>query len=106
MSADSELLEKVEGVINGFGAELTAQKAILQNLIAHMLVVQPMFAEETLERIKTDVIAALKRPPRQPSPDDDKRVVVLSVQHGERFFREVATAVSEMRNKLGQSGRH
>ncbi len=106
MSADNELLEKIERVINDFGAELTAQKVILQNLIAHMLVVQPMLAEETLEKIKADVVDALKRPPRLSNPDEDLRVVALSVQHGERFFREVAMAVSAMRNKLGQSGRH
>jgi hypothetical protein len=60
MNANDKLLGKIERVINDLGAELTAQKVILQNLIAH----------------------------------------------GERFFREVATAVSAMRNKLGQSGRH
>jgi len=106
MSADNELLEKIEHVINSFAAELTAQKVILQNLIAHMLVVQPLLAEETLENMKKDIIAALKQPPSLSSPDEDLRVVALSVIHGEKFFREVAAAVSVMRNKLGQSGRH
>jgi hypothetical protein len=102
MSVDSELLEKIEGVINGFGAELTAQKVILELLIAHMLVIKPMLAEETLEELKLDVIAALKRPPRQPTPDDDKRVVELAVQHGEKFFQNLAESVSKMRTRLGQ----
>jgi hypothetical protein len=101
-----DLVEQVEKVMNDFGAELTALKVTLQLLVAHMLVVTPMFAEETLEQLRVDVIAALRRPPRLPTPEDDRRVVELSVQHGERFFRELAAAVSAMRNKAGQTGRH
>jgi hypothetical protein len=103
---ESDILKKVEQVVNDFGAELTAQKTVLQLLVAHMLVVTPMFAEETLEKLKADVLAALKRPPRLSNPNEDARVVELSVQHGERFFHELEVAVSAMRNKLGQSGRH
>jgi len=102
----TDLVKQVEQIINDLGAELTAQKTILQLLVAHMIVVTPMMAEETLVQLKDDVLAALKRPPRLSNPDEDARVAKLSVQHGERFFRELEVAVSAMRNKLGQSGRH
>jgi len=103
---EADLLKKIEQIVNDFGAELTAQKTVLQLLVAHMLVVTPMLAEETLVQLKDDVLAALKRPPHLSNPDEDARVVALSVRHGERFFHELAAAVSAMRNKLGQSGRH
>jgi leucyl-tRNA synthetase len=106
MPDDKKLLREIEHVVNNFGAELTAQKIILQHLVAALAVAVPMLAEETLETLKDDVIAALKRPPRLSNQNEDKRVVELSVQHGERFFHELAAAVSAMRNKSGQSGRH
>ena len=61
MSTDRELLQKIEHIINDFGAELTAQKVILQLLLAHMLVVTSMLAEETLEKMRTDVMDALEK---------------------------------------------
>ena len=103
---DVNLIKQVEQVVNDFGAELTAQRTVLQVLVAHMLVVTPMLAEETLVQLKSDVLAALKKPPRLSNPNEDSRVATLAVQHGERFFHELAEAVSEMRNKAGQSGRH
>jgi cell division septation protein DedD len=106
MEIDNKMLGKIEKIINDFGAELTAQKIILQLLVAHMVVVVPMLAEEALEQLKDDVIAALKRPPHLSNQNEDKRVVELQVQHGERFFHELAAAVSVMRNKAGQSGHH
>ena len=96
MNADEKLLKKIERVINDFGAELTANKTILQHLLAHMLVMYPNTAEETLESLRVDVIAALKRPPHLSNQNDDKRVVELQVQHGERFFHELALSVSAM----------
>ena len=33
---DANLLRKIEQTINDFGAELTAQKRVLQLLVAHM----------------------------------------------------------------------
>jgi hypothetical protein len=103
---DNGFIEKVERVVNDFGAELTALKMVLQHLVAAMLVANPMYSEEHLESLRRDVIAALSRSPGLSKSDEDKRVVELSVQHGERFFRELATAVSAMRNRVGQSGRH
>jgi hypothetical protein len=100
--SDTDLLRKVEQVINGFGAELTAQKVILQHLLALLLSATPLLAEETLEQLRTDVKAALKRPPRLSSQNEDKRVVALQVQHGDRFFRELEAAVAVMRNRGGR----
>lgn len=72
---DDNLLKQIEQIVNDFGAELTAQKTVLQLLVAHMLVVTPMLAEETLVQLKDDVLAALKRQPRLSNPNEDARVV-------------------------------
>lgn len=105
MNDDDNLLQQIERVINEFGAELTVNRMILKTMVARLILITPMLAEETLENLRSEVISALKTPPASNEPED-KRVVELQIQHGERFFRELATNVSAMRNKLGQSGRH
>lgn len=105
MKYDDNILEQLERVINDFGAELTVNKQILQCIVTHLICANPIMAEEALERMRSDVISVLKKP-HLSDEAEDKRVVALQVQHGERFFRELAAAVSAMRNKLGQSGRN
>ena len=61
---------------------------ILQFLIAHMLVVTPMLAEETLDRLKSDVMGALGRSPGLSDQKADKRVLELQQEHASRFFRD------------------
>jgi hypothetical protein len=58
--------------------------------------------------MKADALGALKRAPSNPenNPIEEQHVVSLAVRHIERFFRELAVAVSEIRNSAGQSGRN
>jgi hypothetical protein len=94
-----DFVRQVEHVVNGLAAELTVQKTILQLLVAHMLVVTPMLAEETLNRLKSDVKAALQRSPGLSDQTADRRVVELQQEHGDRFFRELSAAVAAIRNR-------
>jgi hypothetical protein len=100
-----DFVRQVEHVVNGLAAELTVQKKILQLLIAHMLVVTPMLAEETLNQLKSDVEAALRRSPGLSDQTADRRVVELPQEHGDRFFRELSAAVAAIRNR-GEQFRH
>jgi hypothetical protein len=76
---------------------IRAQEA-LRNPVDHELRCWP--------QLRVDVLGALRRSPHLSNPDEESRVVALAVQHGERFFHELAEVVSVMRNRLGQSGRH
>jgi hypothetical protein len=106
--SDDDILKQIAQHLNEQGAEMTALKIVLRGLVARVILVDPMFAEEQLEQMKADALGALSRTPPNPenSPTDEQRVVELSARHVERFFRELAVAVSEMRNRFGQSGRN
>lgn len=99
---DDDLVRQVEYVVNGLAAELTVQKKILQLLVSHMLVVTPMLAEETLNQLKSDVKDALQRSPGLSDQAADKRVLELQQEHADRFFRELAVAVAEMKSRAEQ----
>jgi hypothetical protein len=105
---DRDILEQIEQCLNDFGAELTVQKIILQLFVTRIMVSIPTLSEEMLEEMRADVIGVLERQPINPKDDPagQQRSKALSIQHGERFFRELATALSAMRNKDGQSGRN
>jgi len=104
----SDVIEQIARHLNEQGAEMTALKTILRGLVARVIIADPIFAEEQLEQMKTDALEALRRTPANPenSPIAEQHVAALAIQHTERFFRELATAVSAMRNKTGQSGRN
>jgi hypothetical protein len=104
----SDIIEQIARHLNEQGAEMTALKTILRGLVARVIIADPIFAEEQLEQMKADALDALKRTPINPenSPTEEQRVAALAIRHTERFFRELATAVSAMRNKAGQSGRN
>lgn len=106
--SDRDILRRVEECINDFGAEMTVQKIVLQLFVTRVMVSIPMLSEEMLEGMRADVMGILKRQPINPQDDPagQQRSKELSIQHGERFFRELATALSAMRNKAGQSGRN
>lgn len=108
MSDDDHLLGKVERIVNDFGAELTVQKVIQQLLLAQILMSRPDLCEERLEEMRAEVAGILGRMPIDPQDDPagQQRSKVLAIEHGARFFREVAAGISAMRNRLGQSGRH
>lgn len=97
-----DMLKQIEYVVNGLAAELTAQKTILQLLVAHMLVVTPMMAQETADRLKSDVMNVLRRPPGLSDQEADKRVVELQLEHADRFFRELSGTVAAMKNTAAQ----
>jgi hypothetical protein len=102
------LIEQIESHLNEQGAEMTALKIILFGLVCRVAVADPMFAEEQLEQMKADALGALKRTPQNPenSPTDETHAANLAGQHINGFFRQLAIAVSAMRNKTGQSGRN
>jgi len=101
-----DVLKKIEYVVNGLAAELTAQKTILQLLVAHMLVATPMLAQETAAQLKMDVMDVLRRSPGLSDQAADRRVVELQLEHADRFFRELSVAVAAMKNTAGQNGHH
>ena len=47
-----------------------------------------MLAEETLDRLKSDVMGALGRSPGLSDQKADKRVLELQQEHASRFFRD------------------
>ena len=104
----ADIVEQMEQHLNEQGAEMTVLKIILQGLVARIIIADPAFSEEQLEQMKTDALGALGRTPMNPenSATAEQRVATLTVQHTERFFRELAAAVSAMRNRFGQSGRN
>jgi hypothetical protein len=108
MSDDAKLVRQVSRAINDFGAELTVLRVILKLLVAQILVLQPDLCEERTEQMKAEAMGVLGRLPANQanSPEEERRSRALAVQHGEKFFRDLAEAVSEMRNRFGQSGRH
>jgi hypothetical protein len=103
-----DVLERIVRHLNEQGAEMTALKIILRGLVARVIIADPVFAEEQLEQMKADALGALKRAPMNPvnNPIEEQHAVELAIQHIERFFRELAVAVSIMRNRAGQSGRN
>ncbi len=103
MPTQQDFHKKVEDVVNGLAAELTAQKVILQLLVAHMLVVTPMLADQTLDRLKLDVMEVLQRSPGLSDQAADKRVLELQLEAADRFFRELSTAVATMKTMVVQT---
>lgn len=100
-NGQGKFIKQVEDVVNGLAAELTSQKTILQFLLAHMLVVTPMVAEETLESLRKDVLSSLSRSPGLSDKSADRRVVELQLEHADRFFRELSVALRAMKNMDG-----
>lgn len=98
MSAVEDFLKEVENVVNGLAAELTAQKTILQHLLGLMLIADPSQARETADRLKAEVMSTLRRSPGLADQSADKRVVELQLEHADRFFRELSSAVEAMKN--------
>jgi hypothetical protein len=98
-SGENDLRKQVEEVVNGLAAELTAQKTILQMLVAHMLVVTPMMAQETFDHLREDVMNVLRRSPGLSDQSADKRVVDLQLEHADRFFRELSAALVTMKSR-------
>jgi hypothetical protein len=105
--SDRDILKQIEQCINDFGAEMTVQKIILQLFVTRVLDSNPL-SEEMLEEMRADVMGMLERQPINPQDDPagQQRSKALSIQHGERFFRELSRALSTMRNRAGQSGRN
>jgi hypothetical protein len=105
MSETQEMIRRVEIYLNGLGAELTVQKIILQVFISHLVMALPNFSEEVLRDLKSETIATLRNQPISPQDDTEgqRRSKVLSIEHGERFFRELENWLATMRNKAEQS---
>jgi hypothetical protein len=98
MSAAEDFLSEVERVVNGLAAELTAQKTILQHLLILMLISDPSRAQKMADRLKTEIMRTLKRSPDLADQAADKRVVELQLEHAERFFCELSSAIVGMNN--------
>jgi hypothetical protein len=108
MSRAEQLLRQVELQLSKFGAELTAQKVILQTLVAHLIEAFPNFSEEILHDLKKEAMAVLKEQTIDTQADmrEQHSTRELSVEHAEQFFSELEVALSKTRNKAGQSGRN
>ena len=108
MSRDEQLLKQVELQLNKFGAELTAQKVILQTLVAHLTEAFPAFSEEILHDLKKEAMGVLKEQTIDTQADlqEQRDTRELSIEHAEQFFKELEVALSKTRNRAGQSGRN
>ena len=108
MSRAEQLLRQVEIQLSKFGAELTAQRVLLQTLVAHLTDAFPNFSEEILHNLKKQAMDNLEQQTIDAQADlqEQQRTRELSIEHAEQFFRELEVALSKARNKAGQSGRN
>ena len=108
MSSAEQFLRQVELQLSKFGAELTAQKVILQTLVAHLTDAFPKFSEEILHDLKKEAMDVLKEQivDAQSDVQEQHNTRELSIEHAEEFFKELEVALSKTRNKAGESGRN
>ena|ERR1700683_3515236 len=102
-----DAVNKIERLLNNFGAELTAQNTVLKVLISHLLILNPESCDKTLAQMKEETLAAFRDTPSNTlnDPDEDRKVRTLAKEHVETFFRKVSATLDGMRSKAG-FGRH
>jgi len=86
-------------------ADLTVFRVALQLLMLRIAGRQQDRAEEIIDTMKRETLAALQRMPiAQDQQQGSQRAKELAIMRGELFFQDLEDTVSQVRNKLGQSG--